>query len=78
MTSVFLLTHSYEIDDEETVKIIGIYSSKEKAENTIEKYKNLPGFKDYPDSFCISEYEIDEDNWVEGFMKWGDALEELK
>jgi homoserine kinase type II len=69
MKSVFLLQHTYEYDDCEETKIIGIYSSRERAEKVVEKYKELPGFKHYPDCFFIDEYDIDEDNWQEGFFK---------
>jgi hypothetical protein len=44
-------------------KLIGYYSSVEKAEKTIEKYKNITGFKDYPDDFYIKELEIDFDDF---------------
>ena len=57
MDKVFLLQHSYEIGEIEETKIIGIYSSREKAEQVIEKYKKLPGFKEYPDTFYIDEYD---------------------
>jgi hypothetical protein len=69
MTSVFLLQHSYEINDFEETKVIGIYLSRKKAEQVIGKYKKLQGFKDYPDSFYIDEYEMDKDNWEEGFVR---------
>ncbi|MDQ1236450.1 hypothetical protein QE450_003948 [Paenibacillus sp. SORGH_AS306] len=68
MIKVFLLQHSYEVNGVEHSKIIGIYSSREIAEFTIIKYKKLPGFKDYPYEFFIDEYELDEDNWEEGFV----------
>jgi hypothetical protein len=68
LKSVFLLLHSYERDDCEETKTIGIYSTNEKAQNVIEKYKKLSGFKDYPDCFYIAEYEIDKDHWEEGFI----------
>ena len=67
MKSVFLLQHSYEVDGVDEVKIIGIYSSKKKAEKVIEKYKVLPGFNKYMDSFHIDEYPVDTDHWNEGF-----------
>ncbi|MCX7923119.1 MAG: hypothetical protein N3B21_14075 [Clostridia bacterium] len=69
MKKVYLLQHSYEYDDCEETKIIGIYSSKEKADLVIEKYKKLPGFKHYPDCFFIDGYKIDEDNWQDGFLR---------
>jgi hypothetical protein len=68
MKSVFLLLHvRQDGPDDEDIKAIGIYTTKEKAEKTIEKFKKLPGFKDYPDSFYIPEFELDKDHWTEGF-----------
>lgn len=69
MKSVFILQHSYEIDESEQTKIIGIYSTRDKANAAVEKFKTLPGFRDYPESFYIDEYEIDQNNWNEGFEK---------
>jgi len=40
-------------------KHIGTFHSKNKAITTIEKYKNLEGFKDYPNEFYIHEYFVD-------------------
>jgi len=68
MKSVFLLQHSYELDECEETKLIGIYSSREQAETAIQKYKNVLGFKDYPDCFYLDEYELDKDHWEEGFI----------
>ncbi|MDT8975750.1 hypothetical protein RQP50_05795 [Paenibacillus sp. chi10] len=36
-----------------------------------------PGLRDYLDAFYISEYEIDKDNWTEGFSKWSEANEQV-
>lgn len=75
MKSVFLLQHCYEIDGVEDIKTIGIYSSKEKAEGVVKKYKDLPGFRDYSeDCFYIDEYQIDHDNWTEGFVSVNDDI----
>ncbi|MNK75980.1 hypothetical protein D3C87_955350 [compost metagenome] len=77
MNYVYLLQHSYEIGEFEETKIIGIYSSKEKAKNIINIYKKLPGFNNYPkDCFHISKYQIDKDNWEEGFITWDEAYKE--
>ncbi|HBF35730.1 MAG TPA: hypothetical protein DDW50_00230 [Firmicutes bacterium] len=70
MKSVYLLQHSYEVNGCDETKVIGIYETKEKAEETIEKLKRAPGFARYPDSFCIDQYEINQDHWIEGFMAW--------
>lgn len=78
MKTVFLVEHSYEVGDHgeyDEIKLIGVYSSRVKAEAIVEKYKNLPGFRDYLDGFHINEHEIDKDNWTEGFIKWVEANE---
>ena len=65
---VYLLQHSYELDNgyDET-KILGIFSSKQKAKEVLAEYKQLPGFKEKPNNFLIDEYELDKKNWIEGF-----------
>lgn len=80
MKSVFLVQHSYEVGEDglyDETKLIGIYSSLDKAESIVERYKRLPGFRDYLDAFYISEHEIGKDNWTEGFIKWSEAVENL-
>ena len=68
MESVFVLQHSYERDGYDEVKMIGVFSTDEKAMQTINKLKNVAGFRDYPkECFCIDEYEIDTEHWIEGF-----------
>lgn len=70
---IYLLWHIHKLTDDfgahDEEKLIGVFSSVEKANHTIEKYKTLEGFKDYPlDSFVIDEYEVDgTTNWSEGF-----------
>lgn len=68
MITLYLLQHSYSAGCEEDTKIIGIYSSVEKAEAVIQRYKQLPGFMDYPGDFYIDPYCVDEDQWIEGFV----------
>ncbi len=67
--SVFLLQHVHnEESGEEDVKIIGIYSSRLKAESAKIRVGMAPGFRSNIGEFCIDEYKLDEDNWVEGFV----------
>jgi hypothetical protein len=73
MKTVFLLEHTFEDGDDKIkswdTKTLGIYSTREKAELAIQFFKTLPGFKDYPDDcFCIDEYELDKNEWGEGFV----------
>lgn len=70
MKSVFLLQHSYERSEtgEEETKLIGVYSNKEKAQEAKTRLSLQSGFKDFPENFFIDEYEIDQDNWRDGFI----------
>lgn len=66
---VFSLEHVHVFDDDsEDVKLIGIYSTKEKAQAARERVSYQPGFCDYPEGFSISEILVDQDHWVEGFV----------
>lgn len=73
MNKVYFLQHSYEIDYQgasiERTKTIGIYSTKEKAEEVVQRYKDIEGFNKHPITcFYIYEYDLDKDNWTEGFV----------
>lgn len=67
MKSAFVLQHSYEIDGNDETKFIGVYETKELAEQAILRLKIQPGFCDRPEDFHVSEYEINKDHWVEGY-----------
>jgi len=56
---VYLLSHVRKLEDDAIEpKIIGIYSSLDVVNITIEKYKKIVGFKDYPDDFVVKKYEV--------------------
>lgn len=78
MAIVYLLQHSYEVETEvgvfDETKLIGIFSSKEKAEKAIEEYKKITGFKNYPENFYVGQYELDKRYWGEGFITWEEAI----
>ncbi|WP_027710012.1 DUF7336 domain-containing protein [Zooshikella ganghwensis] len=68
MNTVYILHHVHEISENtEDIKLIGVYSSKFKAQTAISKLQLLEGFKECPDGFEISEYHIDQDYWSEGY-----------
>ncbi|MFF4054268.1 hypothetical protein ACFYZ8_19095 [Streptomyces sp. NPDC001668] len=50
------------------VKHLGTYSSRERAQERIERARTLPGFADEPNCFYIEEAVIDEDHWTEGYI----------
>lgn len=69
MASVFLVQHVHEFGDgSESVKILGVYSSRALALAAIERAARLDGFKEMPAGFSIDEYLLDEDHWTSGFF----------
>ena len=69
MANVFVLQHVHEREDgAEDVKFIGVYSSREKAEEAAPRLARLPGFADAPDGFHVDEYRVDQDQWAEGYV----------
>jgi hypothetical protein len=66
---VFLLYHIHEFPEgEEDVKLIGVYSSRELAEQSQQRALVQPGFRETPDGFCIDCYTVNEDHWLEGYV----------
>lgn len=66
---VFLLWHIHEFSNgEEDAKLIGAYSSLEKAEQAKQRALVLPGFQEVPAGFVIDKYTLDRDNWTEGYI----------
>ena len=65
---IYLLYHIQDLDNDQDFKLLGVYSTKERAEDRIEKAKKLKGFCDYPDGFQIEGMEVDKDEWIEGFI----------
>ena len=69
MKYVYYLEHIHKIsNDNESAKLLGIFSTEENAKKAINKYKKLPGFKDFPDDFIIDKYQINETEWNSGFI----------
>jgi hypothetical protein len=68
---VYMLEHLHEFDDgHEDLKLIGHYSTREKAEAALALVRDKPGFRDNPEGFTIWEIEVDkegEPGWPEGF-----------
>ena len=65
---VFVVEHVYVEDDEEHVKLIGVYSSKEAADAAIQRLKAQPGFCDTPNGFSVDRHRVDQDSWPDGFL----------
>ena len=72
LTDVFLLWHTHDLTDDcgthEEVKLIGVFSTEEKAKEAMEQLKNKEGFRDFPiRCFEIAKMKIDQPNWADGF-----------
>ena len=63
----YILEHYYKDNTHSSTKMIGIYSTEENAQKTIEELKKMPGFKKYPNGFIIQKYKLDEDHFINGF-----------
>ncbi len=65
--NVYVLFHINKLNEDDS-KLLGVYSSKENAQKAKKRMKTLPGFKDSPNSFLIDKYELNKDNWTDGFI----------
>ena len=74
MREVYLLHHVRQFaDGHEDVKLIGVYSSRERALAAQGQVQEQPGFRDHLDGFTIAEQIVDCTSWKEGFgVPWSD------
>jgi hypothetical protein len=69
MEAVFLLWHVHEAEEgSEDSKLIGVYRTDKDARAAIERLRNQPGFRSFPEGFNIEKYELNKDHWTEGFL----------
>lgn len=73
---VYFLQHAYipsgdEIEDDEEVKDLGVYSSREAAELAVERYKQKRGFRSYRHDFHIDRCALNYGSWETGFCVAG-------
>ncbi|MBS0547724.1 MAG: hypothetical protein JSR24_08250 [Proteobacteria bacterium] len=70
MRSVFFLRHLEEKKDDgaQGHKTIGAYSTFDNAREAMDRLREKPGFKDFPDRWAIEECCLDlPDDWSNGF-----------
>lgn len=66
--NVFILFHTaIHPENGEDVKLIGVFSSRSRAEKAIDQKKNEKGFCDHPNGFHIDELTVDRVQWSSGF-----------
>lgn len=71
--TLYFLQHSYECGEDSEYEVthdLGVFETREKAEEALKMYKSLPGFRDYGDEcFYISKIKVGRKGWSEGFIK---------
>jgi len=68
MDKVFVLWHVRGLGDTDDEKLIGVYRTEADAKAAIKRLRNKPGFADFLDGFQIHAYELNRDQWTEGFV----------
>jgi hypothetical protein len=69
--TVFLLSHDFKTKSQpDNGRYIGVYSTRDRAEEAKLRTKLLSGFRDFPEGFIIDEYTIGEDHWTSGFGRF--------
>ena len=79
MQKVYVLWHSHELKDDlgphDEIKMIGIFSTEQRAHAAIVQLKDQEGFRDDPVScFEICEQVVDRIGWKDGFYtaRWSE------
>ena len=54
--------------EEDIELLIGVYSSETEARAAIDRLKGRRGFAKFPQGFQMHSYQLDRDNWTEGFI----------
>ena len=63
---------------EDDIKILGLYSTKERAEQAVRSASTQPGFVKGLGKFLVHPWPLDQKQWVDGLVTWGEALAELR
>jgi len=69
LKKVFLLHYVYEFEDgHEDIKLLGAFSSREKAKKALSHIKKIPELKKIKKNFVIYSNRIDLLGWREGYI----------
>jgi hypothetical protein len=72
MQDVYLLWHVDDRPDKTDSKLLGVFSTEEKARAWQQEASELPGFRDAPERFLVDRQRLDEPLWEDGFAAAGD------
>ena len=69
METVVLLWHVHEMPEGETdEKLIGVYRTGQDAAAAIDRLRDKPGFKDFPECFKYYTCVLNMDGWTGGYV----------
>ena len=69
MSKVYVLQHARAMDDgDDDVRLLGVFSSMEKADAAVLRFQQRPGFSQAPDGFSIDDDVVDRDSGEVGFV----------
>jgi hypothetical protein len=68
--TIYILSHEYELDGYDILKILGVYSGRVLAEQAQARFETEPGFCEHKDGFVIHETQVDKDLWSGGFLTY--------
>jgi hypothetical protein len=64
---VYLVFHGNGEDGEENLKLIGVFTTYDKARNAVKRVRNKPGFNDPAGKFHVNRNSVDRVAWLGGF-----------
>lgn len=68
LNTVYVLYHTrVDAFGNDNDKCLGVFSDLTEVEKAKQYALQQKGFKDYPDGFSAVEYEINKQEWLEGF-----------
>jgi hypothetical protein len=68
--TVYLLWHTHTIGNDDSNKLIGVYTSELLAAEARMRMLLQPGFKECPDGFLIVLALLNKDSWEEGYFTY--------
>jgi hypothetical protein len=64
------LWHGDDLEDgAPEAKLLGVYASESAARDRISRSASVAGFAEHPGDFHIARYQIDKDEWTEGYVE---------
>ena len=67
---VYMLWFEQEQDESNDIELlIGVYESEADAKTAIDRRRDKPGFRDFPEGFRIYETELGVEGWIDGFVR---------